>query len=294
MPYGGREALTPAQVLHVFNTLLFEAASAWAAVAFVLSLFLGERAGCALQARDSWFAGMDTSQPVARIPKVNGKTKPRDVPLDKDFACLLLAWTQAESGPLRGGSGCQWPHPGQKIQLLRDKSARGSTGRLLFPGRRLGGKNSRVWGHAVSTRGLHDKFTVAQAAMHEQLAKAKATSSPHVMQDVMIDRISSHSCKKTAVTLLKEKGVATTIVSMLTGTSCRALDQTYYKPSREAQRAAQASAFNGITQGLLPEAQDESAQPALASSRFCVVCGQAALGDWRFCPRCGQAFLQIV
>ena len=99
-PIGGREALTPPQVLALFNIMLVDLDCPWAAAAFMLALFLGERCFCALQARDSWFQYMDSDHPTLNIPKVNGKTKAREFPLEKRFADIFMQW--ARPGSVQG------------------------------------------------------------------------------------------------------------------------------------------------------------------------------------------------
>ena len=299
-PVGGREALTPEQALAVFNVFLVDLACPWAAVAFLLALFLGERCFCALQARDNWFVHPESDHPAINIPKVNRKTKPREFPLDKSFAQLLTQWA---SEGLKGAGGRLWPHTNQQLKLGRTGKFR--KGRLLFPGRQLGGENVRNFNQAVSTRAFHYIFVDAQNVIKEQVAKCKLQGTTHAFEDAELSRVTSHSCKKTAVTLMKQQGVATTIISMLTGTSCRVLDTTYFRPTKQAQREAQASAFRGITQGLktlveLPKRphQDDShsgtatelpAAPAAAAARqFCVACGRQTRAEWRFCPTCGK------
>ena len=133
----------------------------------------------------------------------------------------------------------------------------------------------------------------------EQVATCKIQGVAHAFEDAMLSRLSSHSCKKTSVTLMKQQGVATTIISMLTGTSCRILDTTYFRPTKRAQRDAQASAFQGITQGLKDLAADADlnkdkeevpTQPPAAAAEavhFCVACGRKTRTEWCFCPSCG-------
>ena len=231
---GGREALTAEQVVHLFHVMLQDLSSPWAAVFLLLSIFMGERCGCALAARDTWFSGLSSGQPLARVPKVNRKTTAREIPQEPGFARLLLQWSQTG---LQGSAGSSWPHPGQKLQM--DEPVRGK-GQLLFPGRAPGGKNVRTYAQAVTTRGLHDKFAQARKVICEQQASARSQGSAHVYDDIALSRLSSHSCKKTAVTLMKEHGVATTVVALLTGRSCRVLDQVYYRPS-QAERSTRGS-----------------------------------------------------
>ena len=286
---GGREALTPDQVRVLFETFVFHVQAPWAAVALVLGIFLGERQACILSARDTWFTGLQTQNPCVRIPKVNGKTRPREIPLDKSFATLLLNWTSPENGPLRGTAGSQWPHPKQKLQMGQEVATRRKgKGNLLFPGRVLGGRDARNYDKAMTSRGFHDKFMAAQAHIAQQRDTAQSEGRTHVFDEVSLARVTSHSMKKTSVTLMKEAGVATTVVSLLTGTSCRVLDSTYFQPSRKLQRKAAADAFSRITEGI----GEEPATPESGTAPFCTKCGRLAQQEWFFCPSCGTELLR--
>ena len=280
---GGRESLTAQQVAHLFRVMLEDLSSAWTAVFLLLCIYLGERCGCTLSARDSWFSGLSSAQPLVRLPKVNAKTTEREIPLEPEFAKLLLHWSQTG---LEGTAGSRWPHAGQKLQL--EEPVRGK-GRLLFPGRKAGGKNLRNYAKPVTSRGLHNKFVQARDIICTQQASARAQGTQHVFDDIVLPRLSSHSCKKTAVTLLKEHGVATSVVSLLTGTTCRVLDEVYYRPSRQKQRQAQAAAFAGITLSLQPPAGDDAGDDRSSLDVFCVSCGRQLEDTWRFCPRCGNS-----
>ena len=289
-PRGGREALTAAQVVALFNTLLLEVNAPWAAVAFLLSIFMGEREGCVLCARDSWFVDLHTEHARARIPRVNKKTTPRENPLDAGFAKLLMSWMSPDTGPLRGRSGSQWPHPEQKLSVDgKQRSTR--LGQLLFPGRRLGGHNKRRLDKAVTPRGFHGKFQAAQRFLVADRGQAHARGETHLFDEVDVERITSHSGKKSAVTLLKESQVPTTVVSMLTGTSCRMLESTYFKPSKKMQRTAATQAFTGITSKLSEPVDCQEHGPAPQEQRFCIKCGLARERDWRFCAGCGTKAL---
>ena len=141
---GGRESLTAQQVAHLFRVMLEDLSSAWTAVFLLLCIYLGKRCGCTLSARDSWFSGLSSAQPLVRLPKVNAKTTEREIPLEPEFAKLLLHWSQTG---LEGTAGSRWPHAGQKLQL--EEPVRGK-GRLLFPGRKAGGKNLRNYAKPVT------------------------------------------------------------------------------------------------------------------------------------------------
>ena len=143
-----------------------------------------------LSARDSWFSGLSSAQPLVRLPKVNAKTTEREIPLEPEFAKLLLHWSQTG---LKGTAGSRWPHAGQKLQL--EEPVRGK-GRLLFPGRKAGGKNLRNYAKPVTSRGLHNKFVQAWDIICTQQASARAQGTQRVFDDIVLPRLSSHSCKK--------------------------------------------------------------------------------------------------
>ena len=109
---GGREALTQKQVVLFYQTLVWSCHAPWAAVLMLLQLFLGDRCDCARQAATSWFVNFGQHDvwgwPEISIPKVNGKTQPRKIPLNPGFADLLWGWMTKE--PLSSGKQI-WPLP---------------------------------------------------------------------------------------------------------------------------------------------------------------------------------------
>ena len=194
-PRGGREALNAAQAVWLFKILAEH--KPWSAVMFLLAIVLGERVDLVRQVRDSWLTGLshDGESPTICIPAgVNNKTRGRqNVPLQKEFAHLLCTWMTTT--PLAGPQG-QWPHVGQKLSVKR---AGGQPGKLLFPGRRLGGVNKRSYGKAVTARAWFDCFRHAQNVLLEQRRLAHSRGEEHCFDDVTLRRVTSHSCKKTAV-----------------------------------------------------------------------------------------------
>ena len=289
---GGREALTPEQCCMLFEVFVSEVQAPWAAVAFLLGIFMGERQGCVLQVRDNWFRGLSTPNPSITVPRVNKKTKPREIPLFHDFASLLLKWANPDSGPLRGG-GSQWPYPGQKLQMGDERASRRGRagGNLLFPGKLLGGPCARNYKRPVTARGWHGRFEAAQKHIASQRASAEAAGTEHIFDEVSLNRVSSHSMKKTSVTLMKQAGVATKVISLITGTSCRMLDNIYFQPSRKVQRHAAEAAFSSIAQGI-SSCSKEACADQEACQQFCTKCGRSASPGWFFCPACGTELVR--
>ncbi|CAE7324028.1 unnamed protein product [Symbiodinium sp. CCMP2592] len=291
-PYGGREALNPEQIALLFHVL--QQSTPWAAVLFLLSLMLGERVDAARRCQDSWFRGLDSDEgvlPAISIPKCNGKTRAReDVPLHAGFAALLFGWIS--EAPLRGDAGKQWPFPEQALRTTRTADGRQQQSNLLFPGRQLGGINKRDMRKPVSPKALWNCYSAAQKVLLEQRKQKHRIGEPHIFDDIALQRVTSHSCKKSAVTLLSDH-TTTAIISAITATSPRILSSTYVCPTKKKQRKAVDSAFAGVLAQL--EAPAEVPAPPETQDRvYCVGCGKhQACVEWDFCPNCGRAYVAV-
>eukprot|EP00969_Alexandrium_andersonii_P273738 12099246-Alexandrium_andersonii.AAC.1 len=119
-PRGPRAEVSSEQFVLFFQTAVSEGVP-WLAGLSLVQVCLGERASCAAAAQFGWFIGLGSSNPVIEVPKVNGKTKPRTVPIHPDVGRLLHGWMHSE--PL-SGKGEQWPF-NEQPQGLAD---------YLFPG----------------------------------------------------------------------------------------------------------------------------------------------------------------
>ena len=97
--------------------------------------------------------------------------------------------------------------------------------------------------------------------------------------------------KKTSVTLMKQAGVATKVISLITGTSCRMLDNIYFQPSRKVQRHAAEAAFSSTAQGI-SSCSKEACADQEACQQFCTKCGRSASPGWFFCPACGTELVR--
>ena len=201
----GREPLTTAQAIQLFHVL--RSVAPWAAVMYLLAIFTGERAGAVCQSSADWFSGMNPEQgdPARiRIPRVNRKTTPRQIALLRDFAMLLWNWTTKT--PLFGGPPDrpkQWPHAGQQLAFTSSRTRRTEKGprkQLLFPGRRTGGTDQRAWGKPISEKAFFNTFLSAQAILRQQRATAHASGETHAFDDICLQRLTTHTCKKTSAT----------------------------------------------------------------------------------------------
>ena len=224
---GGREALSPAQVVHLFQVLAKK--TPWSAVVFLLSVMTGERAEAVSTARDTWFEGLDPAEgqlPALNVPAVNKKNKSHRVPLHRGFSQLLWGWIQE---PLKGTEGHQWPHIGQVLQF-GGKQGKNKKGSCLFPGRQLGGRNKRAWQKPVSTRGYYATFQIAQEILRAQLQEARRAGDEHPFQSICLKRVTTHCGKKSAVTMLAEHA-STAIIAEITSTTPRVLERVYVRLS---------------------------------------------------------------
>ena len=87
----------------------------WSAFLMLLQLFIGERVDAARQCSWQRISGHDPScgvTPMIRVPRINGKTTPRDITLFPPFAHPLWEWSTGK--PLVAKTGEQWPATGTK------------------------------------------------------------------------------------------------------------------------------------------------------------------------------------
>ena len=276
---GGREPLTAQQVACVFWALVHDSRSPWAAVMWLLQLCLGERADCTRQASSKWFNNLNptsTGSPTCSIPAVNLKTQERIVPLEKSLAELIWTWVTKE--PLRGPGNSQWPWKGQDLQA----SFESAEDTLLFPGRVYGGKNVRNWTSAITERSYAEKIAEACKAIAKEKKQAADENKPHPCSDLDLDRVGTHSLKKTTVTLLKSCQTATSIVSAITGTSARTLDSTYDVPTLQRQRKAISTAISPVLECV------QNTESTGSQADFCRFCDKPQQSCWLFCPYCGN------
>ncbi len=91
---GQREALDIEQYALLFHAFV-KMGCPWAAVLSLVQLVCAERADCTRNARVEWFQHFDPKDaqpPTIRIPRVNGKTKAREIPVAPKIAELVHHW----------------------------------------------------------------------------------------------------------------------------------------------------------------------------------------------------------
>lgn len=316
MPRGQREALDLEQYSVLFYTTV-RLGAPWAAALTTLQLVCGERADCARQARAGWLQHIDPSDdhpPTVRIPKVNGKTKAREIPLAPAVAALLHEWmTQGLRCP---GGTQRWP-------FSDDPNCPQTPRRLLFPGKALGRAKGRDWARPVTVRGYRSKLAEAAAVLQRQRATSKRRGVSHPFDGFPLDRLGTHSFKRSSVSLMKDTCTSTALCGAIAGTTAKTLDRVYDMPTLKRQQALVVRAFEPVAAAL----QDDAALPPRAAkrakkkpglpaaaapppppppqqggareekqggaspARFCAACGKLREDpSWAWCPWCGHVF----
>ena len=244
----GREPLTVPQLALLFDVVVNVLGAAWAGALMMIQLHLGERADCSRQISSSWFENLRPSAglPCVNIEKVNGKTQERCVPLPRSFAELL--WTWISKKPLVGGGGrTQWPWPGQG--LAEAFQPRGKPC-LLFPGRVIGGCPARNFNKAITERAYADVLREAADHIGRERARAQLERRTHIFDDIDLDRIGTHSMKKSSITIMRTANVPTSVVAVLTGTSPRTIEEIYDVPTMSRRRMAVQSALASVAESV--------------------------------------------
>ncbi|CAE7444313.1 unnamed protein product [Symbiodinium sp. CCMP2592] len=279
----GRVPLTAMQVGILFRTLVQQVNCPWAGALCLLQLFLGDRADAARQASTEWFRNLNPetgNPPGVAIPDCNDKTTVRENYLSEGFAALLWHWVLE---PLKGRDDkSSWPHPGQNLH----RAFLNNEHMLLFPGRVCGGLDRRNWDKAISEKAYYNAIREAAGIIQRERAQAHSQQSSHSFDGVDLDRLGTHSMKKTLVTELCEQNVSLAVISQLTGTTEEVLLRHYYKPSQEKQQEAVSKGLARVVAAVSPKV---SPQEGSAES-YCTKCGRQRDPDWNFCPKCGTKF----
>lgn len=300
---GGREALSSEQIASFFKTIIYKAHAPWAGVLLLVQLLLGDRADCARQARIDWFCHLHPDAkglPEAIIPTgINGKTQPRHVPLPTNFARLLWAWIAQH--PLESEKK-QWPLEGQDLH----GAYFGGGQMFLFCGRSGQGHNNIVWDKPISERAYLKQISNACEIISRERMECNRAHRTHVFDEVDLSRVGTHSWKKSAVTLLKDQRISTAVISVLTGTSIKTLNEVYDVPTLKRRRQAVNTVFSPVAEQIDLRTSNATAcarssetsrhagqsEPSCCQPDRCIQCdtssmqGNRARG-WRYCPHCG-------
>ena len=276
---GGREALTTDQLVAFYKALLTHG-PAWTAVLFMMQLMLGDRADCSRQISTSWLC-LSSPKPCVTIPKVNGKTIARKIPLHSEFAKWLLSLMTVS--PLQGAKGC-WPFTGQ---CLVDDKNNMIPDVLLFPGRVHGGNDERNWKSAISERAYLENLVRTSKSLEVERTQAHLSGASHVFDDVEMSRIGTHSLKKSAVTIMRDDDVSAKIVGAVTGTGTKLIDSVYYQATMPKCREAVQNAYTPVLAGVC-------ATNVVCNRSKTAACPKCKLEKkdqaWIYCPMCGVEF----
>ena len=283
---GQREAMEIAQYV-AFTKACLAAGAPWVVALTLLQLVSGERAGCVCHARRGWLRNCDPAdnEPATMsIPKVNGKTTPRDIPIAPAVASLLHTW---QTQGLQGAHGSRWPFAGQNVD---DPNA------YLFPSLHTGGAcPSRDWSKPVTVRGYRKRLRdAAEMVRGERFRKlrlrSKGSISEHPFKDFPLDRLGTHSLKRSSVVLMKDQCTSTALVGAIAGTTAKTLDRIYDAPTWRRQQGLAVKVFTPVATALLPAAP-AAAEEGPLPAKFCAHCGRARSDEqWACCPWCGYKF----
>ena len=117
---------------------------------------------------------------------------------------------------------------------------------------------------------------------------------PHTFDDVDLAKIGTHSWKKTAVTLMKDEHVSTSIISAVTGTSAKTLEEVYDVPTQKRQRQVVSTILSPVLLRVteLSGETSGSAEPsrhiAKEHQNPCHVCSKLINITWQYCAFCGS------
>ena len=228
--------MTAEQVASLWQTLLRQVATPWAAILMILQLCLGERADAARQIRFGWFDGLldaPEGEPVSiNIPPgVNGKTQPRAVRLLPMMVTMLRKWLT--SCPLQAADGSddrQWPLQGQP--------GCEKVGSFIGHGR-LPSRSVRTMTRSGRQRTCCSK----------SVRPIKPMTSHTCGKALLCPKLGTHSMKRTAVVLLKDGGGSSAVVAAICGTTAKTLDRVYDEPTLERQEHALSNAYENILRG---------------------------------------------
>lgn len=223
---GSREGLDQDQVIWLFQQLLAMAVP-WVAVLLLMQIVAGDRASCMCSIRRRWLRDLSprAACPAAlAIEKVNGKTRPRTIPMAASIATLLHRWMQ-EGKSLQGADGSQWPFEGQDV-------SDGDT--YLFPGRKLGSRRmtARAWDRPVTSRAYLYYLREAADRARQERAAHRERGLPHVFDEYPLELLGTHSMKHTGLSVMKDVCSSTALVGAVAGTTAKTVERVYDQPTR--------------------------------------------------------------
>ena len=174
----------------------------------------------------------------------------------------------------------QWPYSAEHRHLLRsDPDA------LLFPGldshAGRGQQMRRNFEVAMTERAYFKHLKQVMDGIEHDRTATQTLGHAHVWDDVCLAKVGTHSLKRTAVTLLKDRCTSTSVVGAICGTSALTLDKEYDVPTTRRQKTALRDAFSGVLAGV--------GNTSCLVLPPCSSCGKAPIeAAWKVCPWCGS------
>jgi hypothetical protein len=187
-------------------------------------------------------------------------------PLAPAIAALLHWWM---SNGLKGPAGNEWPLPGTNLD---DPAA------YLFPGLTLGGtgpkRNRRIFDKFLSVRGYRDRLKDAAALLEHE----RSDDNRHPFGGFPLERLGTHSFKRSAVTLMKDTCASTSLVAAIAGTTAKTLERVYDTPTWKRQTTLVIKTFNPLADTLRDQQATGSEAPSVGC---CSQCTKACLNHSR-------------
>ena len=168
----------------------------------------------------------------------------------------------------------------------------------LFPGVNLS-SHKRDWTKPISERGYLKAIGVVANLLEKERQAARAANTVHPMDGVDLEKLGTHTFKASGVTIMKDHGHSTKVVSAISATTPETLEKFYERATPKRQRQAVNNSFAsvccetraGSASGSMrdkPTIADTSTQRV---AKFCSQCGtKRGQLSWSFCPICGHRF----
>ena len=168
----------------------------------------------------------------------------------------------------------------------------------LFPGMAARGPKCKLrdWDQPVSVRGYRKRPARAASRSELQRRSQKRRRQVHPFDDFPLDRLGTHSFKRSAVTLMKDTCTSTALVGAIAGTTAKTLDRVYDTPTLKRQQALVERAYAPVADVLTcppppPAATRARSRQAGLPARFCSQCGKVREApSWACCPWCHRRF----
>ena len=140
---------------------------------------------------------------------------------------------------------------------------------------------------------LRDAAEVLQGERSKRLrssSKGSGSISGHPFKDFPLDRLGTHSLKRSSVVFMKDRCASTALVGAIAGTTAKTLDRIYDAPTWRRQQELAVEAFTPAATALLPAAP-AAAEEGPLPAKFCARCGRARRSErCASCPWCRWQF----